>query len=71
VPVLGLAQPDPGGLAMTRISCLLLTFILAACGAERPPAPTPEESDQLNQAEELLNAEAANEKGPEDRSPGP
>ncbi len=56
---------------MTKISCLLLTLILAACGAERPPAPTPEESDQLNQAEELLNAEAANEKGPEDRSPGP
>ena len=46
-------------------------LLLAACGDSRPPAPTAEESDQLNEAEELLNAEAAKEKGPEDRSPGP
>jgi hypothetical protein len=46
-------------------------MLLAACGDDRPPAPTAEESDQLNEAEELLNQEAAKEKGPEDRSPGP
>jgi hypothetical protein len=37
----------------------------------RPPAPTAEESEQLNEVEELLNEEAAKEEGPEDRSPGP
>jgi hypothetical protein len=46
-------------------------LFLAACGDDRPPAPTAEQSDQLNQAEELLNQQAANEKGPEDRAPGP
>ena len=36
--------------------------MLAACGDDRPPAPTAEEAEQLNEAEELLNeqAEAAN-----------
>ena len=38
---------------------------LAACGDDRPPAPTAEEAAQLDEAEELLNREAANEKGPE------
>jgi hypothetical protein len=46
-------------------------LLLAACGDDRPPAPTSEESDRLNEAEELLNAEAANEEGPADRSTGP
>jgi hypothetical protein len=50
----------------------LLTFaLLAACGDDRPPAPTAEEAAQLNEAEELLNREAGDKKGPEDRSPGP
>jgi hypothetical protein len=56
-------------LAMNRI--LLPLLLLTACGDDRPPAPTAEESDQLNEAEELLDAEAANQEGPEDRSPGP
>ncbi|MEO6256432.1 MAG: hypothetical protein ABIO69_06450 [Sphingomicrobium sp.] len=62
---------------MTKMPRLLLALLsLAACRDDRPPAPTAEESDQLNQAEELLNQQAANEqtpneKGPEDRSPGP
>jgi hypothetical protein len=54
----------------------LALFLLAACRDDRPPAPTAEESDQLNDAENMLNAEAnaqpaRNQKGPEDRSPGP
>lgn len=50
---------------------LLPLLLLTACSEDRPPAPTAEQSHQLNQAEDMLNAEAANEKGPEDRSPGP
>jgi len=56
---------------VTRAAVLSALLIVAACGDDRPPAPTPEQSDQLNEAEELLNREAANEEGPEDRSPGP
>jgi hypothetical protein len=54
-----------------RTAVFSALMLLAACGDDRPPAPTAEESDQLNEAEELLNQEAAIEKGPEDRSPGP
>ena len=32
---------------------------------------TAEESEQLNEIENLLNQEAENQEGPEDRSPGP
>ena len=54
----------------------LSLFLLTACRDDRPPAPTAEESDQLNDAENMLNAEANaqpahNQQGPEDRSPGP
>jgi len=55
-------------MARTLLATLLL---LAACGDGRPPAPTAEESEQLNEVEELLNQEAAKEEGPEDSSPGP
>jgi hypothetical protein len=47
--------------------CLLL---LTACREQRPPTPTQEQSAQLNEAEDMLNA-AAHEEGPADRSPGP
>jgi hypothetical protein len=49
------------------LSLLLLT---AACRNERPPAPTAQQSEQLNDAEQMLNAMAENQEGPEQR-PGP
>jgi hypothetical protein len=49
------------------LSLLLLT---AACRNERPPAPTAQQSEQLNDAEQMLNAMAENQAGPEQR-PGP
>ena len=43
------------------LACLLL---LSACNREeRPEGPTPEETERLNEAEEMLN-ELANEEGP-------
>ena len=50
---------------------LLAFLILCGCTKERPAAPTAEQSAQLNEAEDMLNDVDANEKGPEDRSPGP
>jgi hypothetical protein len=55
---------------MTK-NLLILTLFLAGCDRDRPPAPTAEQSDQLNEAEAMLNVLAANEKGPADRSTGP
>ncbi len=50
---------------------LLVTVLLVgACRDDRPPAPSAEESSQLNEAEDMLNAMAGNEEGPEQR-PGP
>jgi outer membrane lipoprotein-sorting protein len=49
---------------------LVAVLLLAACKEQRPPAPTPEQSQQLNEAENMLDNMAANEEGPE-RSPGP
>ena len=39
-------------------SLILLFLVLAECGEQRPPAPTPEQNDQLNEAEAMLNEEA-------------
>ena len=50
------------------IACGFL--LLTACRDGRPPAPTAEQSQQLNEAEDLLDNMAANEEGPE-QSPGP
>ena len=41
-----------------RPALLSIVLLLQACGDDRPPAPTAEQSDQLNEAEALLNAEA-------------
>jgi len=50
---------------------LPLGLLLCACHKEAPPAPTAEQSDQLNDTEDMLNSLAANENGPEANAPGP
>jgi hypothetical protein len=50
---------------------LLSLLLVAACKDHRPPAPSAEQSQQLNEAENMLDNMAANEEGPADRSPGP
>ncbi len=66
--------PWPAGASvqrMRRTTLLLALSLLAGCEGERPPAPTTAEAEQLDEAESMLDAEAANAEGPEDRSPGP
>jgi hypothetical protein len=51
---------------------LPLALLLCAChNRAAPPAPTAEQSDQLNDSEDMLNALAANENGPEANASGP
>src|SRR3954468_24492633 len=54
-----------------RNMILCLGLVLCSCREQGPPAPTAEQADQLNDAEDMLNAEAANDEGPADRSAGP
>lgn len=44
-----------------RLTAIALVLVLAGCGEQRPPAPTPEQNDQLNEAEDMLDQEAGNE----------
>jgi hypothetical protein len=60
----------PSGTSRDMRMILLATLMLCACGKEQPAAPTPEQSGQLNDAENMLNGMAQNEEGPEQR-PGP
>jgi hypothetical protein len=52
---------------------LLLAALLmvAGCRKDEPPAPTAEQSSQLNDADAMLNAMAQNQEGPADRSASP
>jgi hypothetical protein len=52
---------------------LLLGFALAlcACNKDSPPTPTPEQSAQLNESENMLNDLARNAEGPEANASGP
>jgi hypothetical protein len=50
---------------------LAAALVLGACREQRPPAPTSQQAKQLNEAEDLLNQAAANEKGPEANASGP
>jgi len=54
-----------------RLALILLLTLTPACRDQRPPAPTSEQANQLNEAEAMLNDLAANEEGPADRSTGP
>jgi hypothetical protein len=46
---------------MTKTLILAAFLALTACREQRPPAPTAEQNDQLNEAERMLNEEAGNE----------
>jgi hypothetical protein len=50
---------------------IVCALLLAACHDKRPPAPTEQQSVQLNEAEDMLNDMANNEEGPADRSASP
>ena len=54
------------------MKALLTVFALltAGCRAEAPPAPTAQEAEQLNEAEDLLNG-LGNEEGPAPDGTGP
>ena len=46
-----------------------MLLVLSGCRKDQPPAPSAEQSAQLNDADAMLN-DVANEEGPEQR-PGP
>lgn len=46
-------------------------LVLSACRKDEPPAPTAQQSSQLNDAEDMLNSMARNEEGPEANASGP
>ncbi|HEX5259669.1 MAG TPA: hypothetical protein VFW35_12940 [Sphingomicrobium sp.] len=49
---------------------LCVTLIVAACHDRRPPAPTAEQSAELNDADRMLD-NLANEEGPKANASGP
>ena len=55
---------------MTKPAIFLAALLLSACRDAQPPLPTSEQSDQLNEAESMLD-DMAKEKGPEANAPGP
>ena len=56
---------------MKRLTTLMLIIALAACGDDRPPAPTAEEAARLDETEAMLNNVAETQEGPETRVPDP
>jgi hypothetical protein len=54
-----------------RVVLLGTLILLAGCREQRPPAPSAEQSKQLNEAEDMLDNLGTNEEGPTDRSAGP
>ena len=55
-----------------KASLLIVALALAGCRDHRPPVPTADEANQLNEMDDALNGLAAdNEEGPADRSTGP
>jgi hypothetical protein len=55
-----------------RLAVLLSFVALTACHKqERPPAPSAEQADQLNDASDMLNAMAQNEEGLEANASSP
>ena len=55
-----------GTLIGMKKSLILIGLLVASCGEQRPPAPTAEQNDQLNDAEAMLN-----EEGPGTEAPSP
>jgi hypothetical protein len=60
-----------GGIRPDVKKLILCVLLLASCREQRPPAPTAEQAQQLNEAEDMLDNMAANEERPADRSTGP
>ena len=58
-------------LAKMKVLLVPAVLLVGACHDRRPPAPTAEQSQQLNDAEDMLNGMAANEEGPGGRAAGP
>ena len=56
---------------MKRQTALMLIIALAACGDDRPPAPTAEQAARLDETEAMLNNVAETQEGPETPVPGP
>ena len=46
-----------------RKTLLVLALLAAGCDRDRPPAPTAEQSNQLDEVEAMLNDLAENEEG--------
>src|SRR5258706_16148535 len=56
--------------AMRKIACAL-ALMMIGCRDQAPPTPTAEESAQLNEMDNSLNALAKNEERPEANASGP
>lgn len=54
-----------------RFAFLTVLLIAAGCHKSEPPAPTAEQSRQLNEAGDMLDNMAQNEEGPEANASGP